>query len=171
MSTVRASFEIARQYNPRATAKWLNLADSAIPCSDAYRKGLKTRADHVFHEDRGDLACWWLVLGDRSVISETAALADQAGLIVAESTDGWTAIEPDAELWSDMPGAYFRWTAEISSFETECGEIDVLWINRSSIADEDAIAIMQGVLGWHVAVRKTRDAVKVTYTHTNRIAA
>ena len=67
---------------------------SAIPCSDAYRKGLTSRADHVFHEDCGDLACWWLVLGDRSVISETAALADQAGLIVAESADGWTAISP-----------------------------------------------------------------------------
>ena len=70
-----------------------------------------------------------------------------------------------------MPCTYLCWMREISSFETECGEIDVLWINRSSIADEDAIAIMQGVLGWHVAVRKTRDAVKVTYTHTNRIAA
>jgi len=171
MTTVSASFEIASNLNLRANAKWLDRDNSAIPNTDTFRKALKVRADHLFHEDCGDLACWWLVLGDRNVIAETAALADKTGLVVAETADGWTAIEPDAELWSDIPGAFFRWTAEISTFETECGEVDVLWINRSSIADEDAIAIMQGVLGWRLTVRKTRDAMKITYTHSDKIAA
>jgi hypothetical protein len=30
---------------------------------------------------------------------------------------------------------------------------------------------MQGVLGWRVTVRKTKEALKVTYTHTDKIAA
>jgi hypothetical protein len=171
MTTISASFEIARTFDPRAAVKWLDRDNSAVPNSDAFRQALKTRADHLFHEDCGDLACWWLVLSDKNVIAETAALADKAGFVVAETADGWTAIEPDAELWSDMPGAFFRWTAEISTFETECSEVDVLWINRSSIADEDAIAIMQDVLGWRVAIRKTRDAIKITYTHSDKIAA
>ena len=55
-----------------------------------------------------------------------------------------------------MPGAYFRWTAEISTIETECGEIDVLWINRSGIADDDAIAMMQGVLAGRHGSKKQR---------------
>jgi hypothetical protein len=78
MSIVGASFEIVRQKDTRATVQWLNLTNGAIPRSDTYRESLKTRADHIFHEDCGELACWWLALGDRSVISETAALADQA---------------------------------------------------------------------------------------------
>lgn len=171
MITISASFEIARAFDPRAAVKWLDRDNNAAPNSDPFRQALKTRSDHLFHENCGDLACWWLVLGDKNVIAETAALADKAGLVVAETVYGWTAIEPDTELWSDMPGAFFRWTAEISTFETECGEVDVLWINRSSIADEDAIAMMQGVLGWRVTIRKTHDAIKISYTHSDKIAA
>ena len=171
MTTVSATFQIARQRDSRAPVKWLNLPIHAIPSSDDFRDGLTCRHDQLFYEDCGDLACWWLAIGDKDIISETAALADQAGLVVAETATGWTAIEPDADLWSDMPGAYFRWTAEISTFETECGEIKALWINRSSIADDLAVKMMQGVLDWHVAVRKTRDAVNVTYTHKAKMAA
>ncbi len=151
--------------NGDAIEAWLNRQQSTILNSNTIRAALRESPSMLECDESGDIGRYVFALDGRTAIANTATLARQAGFVVDEMPDGWTAIEPMPGFWDEEPGAHMRWSAEISDFDAGMGPFPALWIVYSEVTDSDDIEDCQGVNGWRVKVAKTRASLKVTYRH------
>jgi hypothetical protein len=152
--------------NGNAIEAWLNCHQPTILDSTTVRAALRESPSLLEYDENGDIGRYVFALGDRAVLANTAMLARQAGFVIDETPEGWTAIEPMSSFWDEEPGAHMRWSAEISEFDAGMGPFPALWIVYSEVTDTDDIEDCQGVNGWRVKVAKTRDALKISYIHS-----
>lgn len=168
MTRSTATFQVPAHVisNGDAIEAWLNHNQPTILDSATIRAALRDSSSMLEYDENGDIGRYVFALGDRAILTNTATLARQAGFIVNETPDGWTAIEPMSCFWDEEPGAHMRWSAEISDFDAGMGPFPALWIVYSEVTNADDIEDSQGDNGWLVKVSKTRNALSVTYKHS-----
>lgn len=152
--------------NGDAIEAWLNREQSPILDSNAIRAALRESPAMLEYDESGDIGRYVFALDGGAAIANTATLARNAGFIVNETPEGWTAIEPMPCFWDEEPGAHMRWSAEISDFDAGMGAFPALWIVYSEVNNSDDIDDCQGVKGWRVKVARNRENLKVTYRHS-----
>jgi hypothetical protein len=166
MCSLHATFEIPEHaaFSGDAIEAWLAAQRSQPIDSDDLRERLATSSNLLACSENTDMGHYVLAL-DTETIAATAALADWAGLIVSETTTGWTAIEPMPAFWDEDPGAHVRWTAEVSTYDAGAGDVPALWIVYSTATSSEDVASYQGDNGWTVSVEHTPTSLKIAFSH------
>jgi hypothetical protein len=136
-----------------------------IPSPRNFRDRLAGLPSAICVERHGEMGRFIFPINDRSIIASTAALADNNDMIVIESDDGWLAVEPEQRIWNRVPGAHYRWSANICRSEDEFGGADVFWIDYERVTDSRHINNLQGDDGWYVTTKTVNNKISVTFTH------